>query len=76
MDMENITIMMDLCIKVNGSKICNMVKVLNYFQINQHIKGISNLVKDQDMAFINFVMDVFMKANLEIINLMEMGKNL
>lgn len=73
MDMENITIMMDHCIKVNGSKICNMVKDLNYFVINQHIKEVFNLGKDQDMVFIDLVMNVFIKVNLKIINLMDMG---
>lgn len=71
--MENITIMMDLCIKVNGSKICNMVKDLNYFLINLHIKVVSNLGKDQEMVFIDLMMNVYMKVNLEIINIMDMG---
>lgn len=75
MDMENTTMLMDLCIKVNGSKICNMVKDLNYFLINLHIMVISNLAKDQDMVFINLVMNVYMKEILEIINLMDMGLN-
>jgi len=75
MDMENITIMMDHSIKVNGSKICNMVKDLNYLVINQHIKEVFSLGKDQDMVFIDIVMNVFMKGNLEIINLMDMGLN-
>lgn len=75
MDMENITIMMDLCIKDNGSKIYSMVKDLNYLVINLHIKVVSSLGKDQDMVYIDLVMNVYMKVNLEIINIMDMGLN-